>query len=785
MDLVGRTIRNIRIVEPLATGGMGELFLGRDETLGRDVVVKVIRPEHRLEAVAKTRFLREAQILSRLAHPSICQVHDYIEEEDLDFMILELIQGTTLRHRMDGGLTKEEKRALLDQIIQALVAAHSMSVVHRDLKPENIAVTPEGLVKILDFGLARTLSDQSDAIPVGSPASKATDSRQPAERTVTVFGDLLGTPHYMSPEQARGHPVTAASDMYSFGLILQEVLTEKPPYGEKLSGERLIQKALWADTAPAKGLDPQLSELLGRLQSLDPKDRPSATATAERLRWIWNKPRRRARRAMAAAVAAILVVATVVSTLGFGRARLAQNQAEASEQAALQAQAQAEAVNDFLRTMLASADPGRQGMDVTVVQVLDQASEIVEASFRDHPLSQAAVLDTLGTTYQAVGQLNKAETMLERSVEIRRERLGPEAAPTLQAVHHLAIVQADLGHPDAALELLRSTLEDCRGALGAENPVTLEVAASLGRLYMTTHEYTRAKALFEETLSIRQRLLPPGAAQVIDSLIDLGSVRAELEAHWETAEPLLLEAYRASREAFGPAHPRTLRAHLALGTLYDRLERFDDLGELAQSWVDLHRETYGPVHPNTLFAELQLAIIFVRQGEFARAEAVIRPRLETQARILGAAHKTHLESLRTLAYAVAMQPNRDDEALEIYRRRWENARKHLGEEHRVALETKSGMAAQLIKLGRLTEAEAIYREALTVRQRLYGELHYSTLRSVRALARVLIQQSRSAEAEALLQETLRLGELTDSDLSIEARGALEGLEKMITELEGE
>ena len=331
MSLTGTWVGRIEIRESLGQGGMGEVYRGFDQKLQREVAVKVIHADQRLGADARLRFLREARILSKLDHPGICRVYDLVESAGRDLLVMELVRGETLRAAREKGLTREEILRLGARTAEALAAAHRQLVVHRDLKPENLMVLPDGGVKVLDFGLARSLEaraaqrrtgvlpvlreprprvDEQTAV-LGGPAGGAATTDGPS-LGATSAGLIVGTIRYMSPEQALGEDVTAASDLYSLGVMLQELLTGRPVYGatEPLD---VLEKVARGEVLPPDGLEPELARLLTELESVEPARRPTAAETAERIAAILEAPARRRRRnvrlAVTGAVSAALLAA--------------------------------------------------------------------------------------------------------------------------------------------------------------------------------------------------------------------------------------------------------------------------------------------------------------------------------------------------------------------------------------------------------------------------------------------------------------------------------------------
>ena len=215
--MLGRTLGHYRIEAKLGAGGMGEVFLAADTKLGREVAIKVLPPEFARDPQRLARFEREARVLASLNHPHIAAIHGFEQSDGIHFLVLEYVPGETLH----GPLPVEETLDVARQIGEALEAAHEKGVVHRDLKPANIKITPEGNVKVLDFGLAKALADEPASDPSQSPTLSAAPTRA---------GVILGTASYMSPEQARGKPLDTRTDIWSFGCVLYELVTGRQAF---------------------------------------------------------------------------------------------------------------------------------------------------------------------------------------------------------------------------------------------------------------------------------------------------------------------------------------------------------------------------------------------------------------------------------------------------------------------------------------------------------------------------------------------------------------------------
>jgi eukaryotic-like serine/threonine-protein kinase len=241
------------VLTRIGAGGMGEVFSARDPRLGRTIAIKVLSGDLARDAHHLARFEREARLLASVDHPNIAVIHGIETDGAVQFLVLEMIPGETLAERLRAGaLPVREAVGLAVQMADALAAAHEKGVVHRDFKPANVRITPDGRVKVLDFGLARDLSEDI-------PASAGTATAETAVESRTLPGTILGTAEYMSPEQARGKPVDRRSDLWSFGCVLFEMLSGRRPFaGETFSdtlaailGREPDWSALPADTPPA------------------------------------------------------------------------------------------------------------------------------------------------------------------------------------------------------------------------------------------------------------------------------------------------------------------------------------------------------------------------------------------------------------------------------------------------------------------------------------------------------------------------------------------------------
>ena len=272
----GTKLGPYEIVSPLGAGGMGEVYRARDTRLGRDVAVKVLPPDFATDSQRRSRFEQEARAASALNHPNIVTVHDVGSADGHLYVAMELVDGRSLREILEASRLPVSR--CLDvgtQIAEGLARAHSAGIVHRDLKPENVMLTKDGIVKILDFGLAKitkTMGGDVSEMPTAAPL--ATDA-----------GTVMGTVGYMSPEQAAGRPVDYRSDQFSLGTILYEMAAGKKPF-QRDTAPQTMTAIIAEDPEPIASVNPRvpppLRWIVDRCLAKEPESRYASTTDLAR-----------------------------------------------------------------------------------------------------------------------------------------------------------------------------------------------------------------------------------------------------------------------------------------------------------------------------------------------------------------------------------------------------------------------------------------------------------------------------------------------------------------------
>ncbi|HEY0553967.1 MAG TPA: tetratricopeptide repeat-containing protein kinase family protein, partial [Thermoanaerobaculia bacterium] len=461
---------------------------------------------------------------------------------------------------------------------------------------------------------------------------------------------------------ARGEPVTVASDMYSFGLLLQELFTGKPSYEPELDAIALLRKVQKGYSLPVTGVDPHLADLIERLKALTPENRPSAGEALQSLRWIEEKPRRRARVLIAGLVLLLALCGIAKYTYDLRRERDA---AVRARQEAELARQQGEGVVSFLTDLFKVSDPGEaRGATVTARELLDQGARKVRRDLRGQPAVQARLLDTIGQVYFKLGLYREARPPLEDAFHLRRAHPG-DPLDLATSLEHLALLDQAENRPQAEARF-EQALRIREAKSGRRDPDVARLLSNFGVFNAMRGDIKKAEALFREALEIREATLGPNHPDVATSLNNLGMARQALGDR-RSAETLLRRGLAIRERALPPDHP-DLAANLeALAVLYDRNSQGSQAVRLHRRALAISEKVLGREHPRTTLILNNLGETLTRLGQTVEAEALLLRSVHAREASLGPAHPDVGVSLTDLA-ALYREEKRFDEAEPLFRR---------------------------------------------------------------------------------------------------------------------
>jgi eukaryotic-like serine/threonine-protein kinase len=781
---LGDRVGPYRLEAEVGHGGMGAVYLAvrDDQEYEKRVAVKLLRGGI-WSADLLARFRAERQILARLEHPNIARLLDGgTGAQGQPYLVMELVEGRPITEYCETrALPVSERVRLFATVCDAVQYAHQNLVVHRDLKPSNILVTDDGTAKLLDFGIAKLLDPTAL-----TPAETRTHMR-------------LMTPDYASPEQARGDPVTTASDVYSLGVVLYELLSGRRPLRFEGDSPSRIERRLREEQPPrpstAAGAGgrpgPPLKQLAGDLDTIvlkalqkEPVRRyASAQALAEDLRrcltgrpvlarpdsvrYRTGKFVRRHRAGVAAAAGVALLLVGFAVTMAVQAARLARerNKALAAEQEARQ-------VAGFVTGIFQVPNPSvARGNTVTAREVLDTGAARIRSQLRDQPLVKAALLQTIGNTYRGLGLFREAQPLLDESLALRRWRLGEDHADTASSLNDAAEVRRQLSDYAGAEPLHRHALEVRTRLLG---PGHAQVGESLNNLALTLQEkgqLAEAEDLYRRALEVRRGALGERHEDVTVTLSNLGQV-VKARGDLAQAERLNRETLALRRAILGPDHPLVLNSmHVLASTLANR-GRDGEAQAIFREVLALRLRVLGPDHVDTTTTMNNLASLLQDQGRLEEAEALYRRGLEARRRTLPADHLDIAVSLNNLA---SLLEGRDElaEAERLYGESLVIRLKRLGDASPVTARGRNNLGRVLAARGNFQEGEALLRVALETRLKSLGPKHPDVAESRASLALALAERGRAREAEPLARDALEaLGPDTPENSPLRARARI-------------
>jgi len=750
-----------RLERLLGEGGMGVVWLAERKDAGNLVAIKFL-PHAALSPARRDRFADEIRTLAKLRHPFIARLYDAGALDDgTPWFVMEYVEGVRF---MEYCRTKErpveERLRLFRSVCEAVLYAHGQEIIHRDLKPSNILVEKDGTPRLLDFGIARELHN------LDGPA----DQTRPALRFVS--------PGYAAPEWLRDGSVGLYTDVYSLGVILYEMLTGRLPFDEPKRGSaspdsdptrsgpeklsvaaRRFARAEGAKTGvtpPGKAAWDDLDVLCLKALHQDSQARyPSVEALIrdldhylkgeplearpDALAYRAGKFLRRHRRVALASAAVLFLIAglTVFYTIRLARAR----------DAAVMQAARAQRIQRFMLSLFSGDRNAAPAEDLRVMTILGRGVQEAQV-LNSEPAVQGDLYSTLGGIYLSLGELDRADSLLQTGLERRKSAFGPESEEVAEALVDLSTLRVEQARFDAAERLAREAIAIDRRKLPAGRPALGIALSSLGEVLEHRARYDEAIKVLEE--AVRLQSTPPAeTADLVESLTYLSDTE-HLAGHDAVARSLDERVLTLDRQIYGDGHPSVAEDLGNLGQIEEALGSYGEAEREERQALAITQAWYRQDNPETALDSEALAKTLVYEGKYDEASALLKRALDTQEHYLGKAHPFVALALNWLG-VVALKQGRLDEADADFRRMAEIYRSVFGEQD-------SHSAVALSRFGEVCAARKEYAQAEKFFQasvQLFSQtLSPDNLKT--GLARIelgdaLLHEQRYQEAEAQLR----------------------------------
>lgn len=788
------------LIDVIGEGGMGAVYLAsQSEPVKRQVALKLIKPGMDSKAVL-ARFDAERQALALMDHPNIARIYDGgVTPSGQPFFVMELVHGVPLTRYCDQRrLSVDARLQLFVLVCQAVQHAHQKGIIHRDLKPGNVLVTEvdgRPSPKVIDFGVAKatefTLTDQSMA----------------------DFGAIVGTPTYMSPEQAdpTSMDIDTRTDVYALGVMLYELLAGSTPLdarqlqrGAFLEVLRMVRevepprpstKLSSADALPniAANRDIEPSKLAHLLRGeLDwvvmkalEKDRTRRYETANGFardiqRYLADEVvearppsagyrvqkfvrRHRGAVTAGATVAAALVLATGVSVwFGMSEARQRaeadrmRDLAQANAAAEVKARTRAEAINTFVTTALQSSDPMQFGKkDTTIAQAMANAiAKIETGAFKDDLETEAGLKDTIGLILKNNGKHEQARLLLEQALATR-ERVykgdHPDIALSLNNLAQLYVAQSKYAQAEP---LLKRSLAMFEKTCGPEHGDVAAGLNSLAALHYLQGQLDQAEPLFRRALALREKILSPNQRDLALTLNDLALV-CSAQGNYAEAEAGMKRALAIYEQSLGPDHPDVAATLNSLATMYDDQGQFALAVPLFVRALSICEKSLGPDHPIVATGQHNLADLYRKTGQFAEAEPLFQRALAVREKAFGPVHEDVAVVLNNFAMLYKAH-RRYAEAEPLLLRCLAIDEKLHGPEHPEVALTLHNLAGFYEVQEQYAKAEEAYKRSLAIREKMLGRDHVEVGTSLNNFALLYGTQKQFAQAEPLSQRAVAI-----------------------------
>ncbi len=779
---IERQIGQYKLLSKLGEGGMGEVWLAEQESPRREVALKVIKRGMDVAQVV-ARFETERQALAVMDHPNIARVIDGGEtSRGRPYFVMEYVKGEPINAYCDRNrLTTRQRIELFVQVCEGVQHAHQKAVIHRDLKPSNILVTVQGdqaIPKIIDFGVA-----------------KATNQRLTERTLFTELGQLIGTPEYMSPEQAAmtTTDIDTRTDVYSLGVVLYELLTGVLPFDPRelrAGGLAEIQRRI-REEEPSKP-STRVSSLGDTSVTVAQHRRVDASTLIRRLRgdldWITVRALEKDRRARyespehlaadlrrhlrdeavvagppsglyrarkflrrhrsAAMVTLALGGAVLLGLIGtsLGLVRALKAESESTFQAR-----SAEQVIEFLVELFQDADAGRTGGSLTAVEMLERGAGELQSELRDQPRVRARLLEVVGAVLTNIAELDKAESLLVESVAERRQLLGPDHPEVAASLLDLGRLRGEQDRLDEALDHYREALRIYELS-SPEAPDIAELYSRIGGIHLDAGRYVEAETSLLQALTGFDELESDvGRARALRTLGVLYNRQGQLDRAKEALE----QALDLGRRAYGALNPYPISVVHSLANVAASRGDYDESLGLARQVTSSWTELYGPEHVRVAGGlELEATALW-RLGRYPEAESSYQKALELYERTYGSDHSKVALTLNNMAL-VALSDGRFGVGAGALQKALPVLESSYGSDHPRVASAVSNLAYALAGLERFDEAVTLEQRALAARRRAFGESHNVVARSLSNLGGYQLSVGDLDQAEQTLQRALEI-----------------------------
>ncbi|HET9796448.1 MAG TPA: serine/threonine-protein kinase [Gemmatimonadaceae bacterium] len=748
----GRRIGAYRIESEIGRGGMARVYLAEraDGAYSQRVALKLLRANLDSD-IDRHRFRTERQVLATLDHPNIARLIDGgVTEDGFSYLALEYVDGEPLDRYCDAhAATIEQRLVLFASVARATQYAHGNLVVHRDLKPSNIFVTTGGVVKLLDFGLAKLLDP-------GSAGASLT----------TQAGHRWMTPQYAAPEQVRGEPVTTLTDVYQLGVVLYELLTGRLPFADHAGSTHELGKAVLHDDPPPPSLvrpalRGDLDAIVMQALQKEPARRYQSAASlvddlqrhldgrpvlARRLTAPYRVYKFVRRHRVGVAIALFTAIALAGAAV---RERSLRSRAESEARKAM-------AVEDYLVRVFDVADPyappDRRGQDVTARAILDRGAAALDTGLAGQPEVRTELRRVIARVYANLGMYDRAAPMLQRALAQRKALHGDRHVAVAQALDELGEVltkQDDYAHAEP---LLREGLALRRALLGEADSATATSEQHLATLFQDQSRYDAAEPLFRQALASRRSLFGADDPRVARSINDLALLLVN-KGSFDAAEPLYREALAIEQRRLGPDHPETAATMQNLAQLQDLRGEIAESETLYRRALAAKRKALGEAHPSVTVNMNNLAGLLRKTGQLAESESLARRALALDRKIFGERHGYVAASLDNLGTTLRLE-GKLDEARELYLQALDVNRAIYGPVHTAVALNLFNVGSIMTLNGEFASSVPLFRQSHAQFASLAGERHANSIVVSLHLARSLRETGAFDEAERIYRDVV-------------------------------